>query len=61
MMGCAICGQPATKRNRFGICNECMQPVIYDESGGRITSVFDRENEREPDDDELLPPNWSTP
>jgi hypothetical protein len=35
-----------------------MRPVEYDDTGARITSVFDRELEREPDDDELLPSKW---
>jgi len=35
-----------------------MTPTEYDDAGGRIESLFDGELEREPDDDEMLPPNW---
>ena len=53
-----MCGRPAEHRNNYGICWDCMRPVEFDDTGARMTSVFDRELEREPDDDELLPSNW---
>lgn len=55
---CCICNRLAEHRNNYGVCSDCMRPVEYDDTGARITSVFDRELEREPDDDELLPSNW---
>ncbi len=55
---CCICNRPAEHRNNYGVCQDCMRPVEYDDTGARITSVFDRELEREPDDDELLPSEW---
>ena len=58
MRPCCVCGRPAEHRNNYGVCHACMRPVEFDDTGARIESVFDRELEREPDDDELLPSNW---
>ena len=55
-----MCGRPAEHRNNYGICWDCMRPVEFDDTGARMTSLFDRELEREPDDDELLPNRWWT-
>lgn len=55
MRRCSVCAKPAPDRNWLGVGTCCQgPPALYDEADGRITSAFDREDEREWDDTELL-------